>query len=318
MSRDYYKILGVGKSADDKEIKAAYRKLARKWHPDVNPGSAEAEAKFKEVSEAYGVLGDPDKRKKYDRFGTGWEDGGVTWTNPNSGAGPVGDAGFEGIFEHLFQGFGGFASARQSPPQDVTQDVQVSLEEVCTGTSRTLTYQVPDACPHCKGACTVQLISGQRAACPQCQGRGTIINSRQVTVKIPAGAAEGAKLRVPGRGITGGNGKTGDLYVLVSLAPHPLFRRVGDDLEVEVDVPFLKAALGGEIRVPTLASSVTIRVPEGAQGGQRFRLKGQGLPGKSGPKGDLYARVRITVPKSLTPDQRELLRQLAALEEVKA
>lgn len=325
MAKDYYKILGVSKKADEKEIKAAYRALARKYHPDVNPGNPEAEAKFKEISEAYAVLSDDEKRKMYDAYGSNFESmrgaGG-----PGGYAGDVnfdfGQAGgFGDIFDQFFSGFGGggqgpFQNFRsQIPPTDVEYEVEVTLEEIDQGTKRSFSYQVEDACEQCKGAGQVQLIGGGAGFCPGCGGRGTTAVHRRAEVKIPAGIREGKKLRVPGRGAKGSNGKTGDLYVLIKEKPHAQFKRIGDDLEVTVDVPYTTAALGGEVRVPSLRTGGKITVPEGTQSGQKFRLKGRGLTKFSGGRGDLFARVRITVPKEIDDKQRKLLRELAALQE---
>ncbi len=329
MRKDYYQTLGVTKGADDKEIKAAYRKLARKYHPDVNPNKAEAEAKFKEISEAYTVLSDPEKRKMYDRFGSDWEaahsGGGGYAGGPQPGGGgfDFGDAGtgFESIFQQFFQGFGGetpFGGMRQRgvPPRDVERQIDLTLEEIDSGTRRTLTFQADDACSQCNGTGQVRLANQQGpAVCPTCRGGATVPSPRRVEVKIPAGISDGKKLRVPGRGAKGANGKAGDLFVVVHEVPHPTFKRKGEDLEVEVAVPYTVAALGGEISVPTLRSKVSMRIPEGSQSGQVFRLASQGISKLSGGRGNLMARLKIMVPKKLTDRERKLLRELASLSE---
>ncbi len=322
MAKDYYKILGVSKKADEKEIKTAYRSLARKYHPDVNPGNPEAEAKFKEISEAYAVLSDDEKRKMYDAYGSNCE------SVRGASGGHAGDvnfdfgqgSGFGDIFDQFFSGFGGgqgpFTNFRtQIPPTDMEYTVEVTLEEVDQGAKRSFTYQVEDVCDQCHGAGQVQLIGGGAGFCPGCGGKGTIAVQRRAEVKIPAGIREGKKLRVPGRGAKGSNGKTGDLYVLIKEKPHAQFKRIGDDLEVMVDVPYTTAALGGEVRVPSLRTTGKITIPESTQSGQKFRLKGRGLTKFSGGRGDLFARVRITVPKEIDDKQRKLLRELAALQE---
>lgn len=307
MAKDYYAILGVPKKADEKEIKSAYRKLARKLHPDVNPNDKASEAKFKEVSEAYEVLGDHEKRKMYDQFGSNWE----AASKFGGGGGGEGFGGqnvefnFGGqdigsIFEHLFGGFGGrggisMEDMEVAQPRDVEKAVELTLEEIDTGTKRLLTYQTMD---------------GQRTR----QGISTIPTTKKVEVTIPKGIEDGKKLRVPGKGAAGANGRAGDLYVAVKWATHERFKPVGGNLEVEVPVPFTVAALGGEIRVPTLRGSVTMKIPEGTQGGQTFRLGGQGISRMGGSRGDLMARIRITVPKRLSGKQRELIKQLAELE----
>lgn len=322
MKKDYYQVLGVSKGADEKEIKAAYRRLARKHHPDVNPGSREAEAAFKEVSEAYQVLGDPEKRKNYDRFGHGFDEGGFTWHNPKTYGPEAGqEGGFGDLFEQIFSNFGGgggfFGGGKSVDPENVTQEIILTLEEVDRGVTRTLTFQVGDACTHCKGVGQVQMMNRQAAPCPTCGGRGTVTASRSVPVAVPMGVADGVKLRVPGRGVTGSNGKTGDLYVLVKVAPHTKFKRTGDDLETEIEVPFYKAALGGSIQVPTLKSVETVQMPAGTQGGQRLRLKGKGLCKKGGEPSNLYARIKITVPRDMDQKTEDLMKQLRSLLEAK-
>lgn len=310
MAKDYYQLLGVSRKADEKEIKQAYRKLARKLHPDVNPNDKSAEAKFKEVSEAYDVLSDPEKRKMYDQYGSNWEaaqnfTGGVPggedvqfhFGGPGGGGG-----GFESIFETFFGGMRGgqgggfqdldFDTLHSAQPRDLEKVVEIPLEEIDRGTKRTLTYQTMDA----------QRTRGQVATVP---------TTKKVEVTIPAGIADGKKLRVPGKGHAGANGKAGDLYVVVKWAPHPQFKVVHDNLEVEIPVPYTTAALGGEVRVPTLHGAVKMKIPEGTQSGQTLRLSGQGISKMGGGKSDLMARVKITVPKQLSERERKLLQELA-------
>lgn len=309
MAKNYYDVLGVGKKADEKEIKTAYRRLARKYHPDVNPNDKTAEAKFKEISEANDVLSDPEKRELYDQYGANWEQvqqyganvgqpGGVGEVQFNTGGG-----GFETIFEQFFTGrrSGGFdfQDMETSQPRDVEKVVEVSLEEVDQGGKRTLTYQTMDA---------------QRTP----NGVTTIPTTKKVEVKIPAGIPDGKKLRVPSKGAMGANGKSGDLYVVIKVAEHPQFAIKGEHLEVEVSVPYTVAALGGEMRVPTLRAAVTMKIPEGTQSGQMFRLAGQGLSRLSGGRSDLMAKIKITVPKKPSAREKELLRELAELEKVTA
>jgi molecular chaperone DnaJ len=362
MAKDYYQVLGVPRGADPKEIKSAYRKLARKYHPDVNPNDKSAEAKFKEVSEAYEVLGDEEKKKLYDQFGSNWEHA----QNITGGAGNMGDfqfrvggngGGFENIFEQIFAnmhstGADGYDFGPQQQgiaPKDIEKPVDVTLEEVDSGTKRSLTYQVMDACKTCDGSGAVQLRtsrtcavcggsgrtkgmfgisqvcqacggSGQSdlEACPTCKGSGTLPTTKKVEVTIPAGVTDGKKLRVPGKGVMGSGGKAGDLYVIVREVPHERFRRNGENLEVDVEVPYTVAALGGEIKVPTLRGKVTMKIPEGSQSGQTFRLGGQGITRLGGKRGDLMARLKVTVPKKLSPEERKLLLQLADLQKVSA
>jgi len=372
MAKDFYTILGVPRTSDEKAIKAAYRKLARKHHPDVNPGDKQAEAKFKEISEAYDVLSDPETRKYYDKFGSQWEAAKQNGINPdapgnpfaggggggNYGGGYQGDPGFDtGDLGGLFEQFLGAKRGRSTTapnrppsqgPTDIERTIDVTLEEIDRGTKRSLTYQVQDSCTACDGTGQIRLLSprvcptcggrgevrglfGLNSACdtchgtgsipfedcPKCHGVGTTPSSRKVEVNIPAGIADGKKLRVPGRGGKGSNGRTGDLFLLVREAPHERFTRRGHDLEAEVNISLAQALLGGELKVPTLRGQVTMRVPECTQTGQVFRIAGQGLPitGKD-TRGVLLAKVRVQLPRHLSDRQREMMREWAREEEV--
>jgi DnaJ-class molecular chaperone len=311
MAKNYYDLLGVSKNAEEKDIKTAYRRLARKYHPDVNPNDKTAEAKFKEISEAYEVIGDAEKRALYDQYGSNWEQANQFSTQPgghdmgNFGFHIGGNGGgFETIFEQFFGGSRGrggfeFQDVEASQPRDVDKIVELTLEEVDAGTKRTLTYQTMD---------------GQRTP----NGITTVPTTKKVEVKIPAGIADGKKLRVPGKGAAGGNWRAGDLYVVIKVVEHPQFQLNGDVLEVEVPVPYTTAALGGEIKVPTLRSTVTMKIPEGTQSGQKFRLGGQGVSRLSGGRTDLMAKVKITVPKRPSPQEKQLLKELAELEKATA
>jgi len=366
--KDFYKVLGVARSADAKEIKSAYRKLARKYHPDVNPNDKTAEAKFKEVSQAYEVLSDPEKRKMYDQFGSNWEHAqNFTGNVGNMGdfqfrVGGQGSGGFEDIFQQIFHNMGsqggtsgsdveymGGPQQRGVPPRDIEKPLELSLEEIDSGTKRSFSYQTMDACkscdctgavqtrnshtcPQCGGSgrtkgmfgmqhtCDMCGGTGQTSveACPTCKGSGTIATTKKVEVTIPAGVTDGKKLRVPGKGVIGSNGRAGDLYVVVKEIPHSKFRRTGDNLEVDVDVPFTVAALGGEVKVPTLRGRVSMKIPEGSQSGQTFRLGGQGITRLGGKRGDLMAKLKITVPKKLSDKEKKLIQELASLEKVSA
>lgn len=320
MKKDYYKVLGVPRGADDREIKNAYRRLARRHHPDLNPGSAEAEASFKEISEAYQVLGDPEKRRKYDQFGADWESGGFTWHNPNSQPDEGITGGFGDLFEQIFANFGGGGGFQSSsiPSEDITHEIEVTLDEIVKGAKKTIQYQATEVCQQCRGLGYVKMMNGRQAPCPECAGKGVKPVTRRVTVTIPIGVAEGTKLRVPSQGSSGSNGKAGDLYAVVKMAPHPVFKRLGDDLEAEVAVPYLDAVLGGQVKVATLQGSVLLTIPEGTQPGQKFRLKGKGIPTRSGGAGDLFARIKVSLPKEISPEQRRLLNQLRVLESEKA
>jgi len=320
--KDYYKILGVGKTADEKEIKAAYRKLARKYHPDVNPGDRTAEERFKEISEAYEVLSDPHKRAQYDSFGEQWRQFSQAGGSPHA-AGP--DVGFEfnvpgglnDLFESLFGGRRGRTQRAAERGEDVEFGIDLTLEEAMRGVSKSLTLRVEDVCPQCDGAGTSRTARGRYdlgSICAECRGLGRVERPRRIEVRIPAGVTEGQRIRLAGEGAAGASGRRGDLYLLVRIKPHPDFELRGKDLYTDVIVPFTIAALGGEVTVRTLTGDRTLNVPPGVQSGQKMRVAGQGLPGKNGTKaGDLYARVRITVPKDLSPRERELLTELARI-----
>jgi DnaJ-class molecular chaperone len=311
--RDYYTVLGVARTASEKDIKTAYRKLARKFHPDVNPGDKKSETAFKEIGEAYSVLSDPEKRKKYDRWGHDWEKieqaqaagvnfggrpGGArySWsTGPNGGA-PSGfnfeseDLG--GLFDQLFgrpAGAGGRTRVRTTPRKggDIEQPVEITLEEAFNGTQRT--YSIHDA------------QTGE---------------TRTVEVKIPAGATDGLRVRVAGKGDPGASGApSGDLYLVVSIKPHAQFEREGDDLRVKVPTPLVTAVLGGEVRVPTpKGTNLALKVPPETPNGLRMRLAGQGMPRLNGSgRGDLFAEITVQVPTNLTPREKELFAELARL-----
>ena len=316
MAKDYYNILSVDRRADDKAIKAAYRRLARKYHPDLNPNDPTAEAKFKQASEAYAVLSDSEKRKKYDMLGSNWEQlqnvGERVSDRFQTGFG----GGFDTLFEQIFSQMSGDAhtpQVRQVPPRDVSKDVEVTLEEIDTGTERKLTYATADACSQCRGAGSVRTTDRHRSACPACRGSGTQSRTQSVKVKIPAGVSEGKKLRVPGKGVTGSNGQSGDLYVVVREAKHKTFRRVGEDTEVEIVVPYVLAALGGKADVPTIRGLVSMKIPAGTQSGQVFRLANQGITKLGGSRGNLRARVKISVPKRLSKKERALLKEICGL-----
>ena len=320
--KDYYSTLGVAKTASEKEIKQAFRKLARKYHPDVNPGDKSAEAKFKEVNEAYEVLGDPAKRKKYDELGANWRmyeqagaaggtgsPFGAQW-NVNVGGAPggyrtmtpeemedmFGDASpFSDFFTTFFGGGGGGfegarrargGRARQRAGRDVEHELELTLEDAYQGTTRRL------ALKH----------DGQ---------------ARTVDVRIPAGVGDGSRVRVSGEGEHGvGGAAAGDLYLRIRLAPHPMFERKGRDLYVKVPLPVTTAVLGGEAEVQTLAGRpARLRIPPLTQNGQVFRLKGFGMPtvGKANEKGDLYGRVDVQLPAQLSAEERGHYEALAKL-----
>ncbi|MBZ0290908.1 MAG: DnaJ domain-containing protein [Anaerolineae bacterium] len=298
-AKDYYQTLGVKRDASEKEIKSAYRKMAKKYHPDTNPNDPGTEARFKEVNEAYEVLSDSEKRQMYDRFGTvnpgagfpgGGQPGGQYYTNVD-----MGDGSFNDIFKSIFGdfgrgsggrttrttqgapgGFGGFGMA--SDGQDIEQAVKITLREAYSGATRLIT----------KG-------------------------ERKIKVNIPAGADTGTKVRLSGEGGQGvGGGQPGHLYLVVEVEPDNQFERNGNDLQTEVRVDMFTALLGGEVEVPTLDRPVKLRIPAGTQSGRRFRLSGKGMPviRKKDEFGDLYARILITVPDKLNDQQKALVEQL--------
>lgn len=328
--KDYYSILGVDKKATAKEIKSAFRKLARKYHPDVNPNDKQAESKFKEINEAYEVLGDADKRKKYDQFGSDWERYQQTGSDPraydfsrwttyepgaeSAGAGFGGGSGFSDFFEALFGGMGGSrrrtatwekVTPRPRRGQDIEQPVDVTLEEAFSGTSRILTMNVQDPCPTCQGTG----LAGN-GVCPSCRGNGGTARTKRLEVKIPAGVRTGSKVRIGGEGGRGqGGGRNGDLFLVVNVEPHREFDRKGDDLHLEVPVDLCTAVLGGEVEVPTLkGGKLALTLPAETQNGKVFRLKGQGMPvlGDSGSRGDLYAKLKVVLPTKLSEEEKKL------------
>lgn len=324
MATDFYEILGVQKGASEKEIRSAYRKLARKYHPDVNPGDKAAEAKFKEINSAYEVLSDPEKRRKYDRYGDRWEyadqieemqrqrgtrfgGNGIQFE-----VGDLGDLGDLGsVFSSFFGGRAGRGGARTMSRRgaDIQHPVEVTLEEAFHGTTRTLELLGTETCATCGGTGEVA-----GATCHVCQGYGEIQKPRRIEVKIPAGVTTGSKVRVGGEGQPGiGGGPRGDLLLVVNVRPHPRFQRKGDDLQTEVDVPLTTAVLGGEVEVPTMTARVMLKVPPLTQNGRTFKLGGLGMPHLNRPgRGDLLARVRVRLPESITDEQRRLFGQLKA------
>jgi molecular chaperone DnaJ len=350
--RDYYEILGVSRTANDADIKSAYRKLAMKYHPDRNPGDRAAEEKFKEAAEAYAILADTNKRSLYDRFGHQ----GVSSSTGGAGFDPSVFSGFEDILGGLGDifGFGDLfgGGRRRGGPQrgaDLRYDLEISFEEAARGTETTVQIprqencetcngsgaapgSSPTVCPQCHGQGQVRFQQGfftVARTCPQCRGAGRIITKpcpacrgagrvsreRKITVKIPAGIATGQQLRLQNEGEGGvAGGPSGHLYVVVHVQEHAFFRRDGINLFCEIPVNFTTVALGGEIQVPTLDGSETVKVPEGTQTGTTLRLRGKGMPDVNGRgRGDLFATVQVLTPKKLTKEQRQLLDQLAKM-----
>lgn len=369
--RDYYEVLGVARGASPKEIRNAYRKLARKYHPDVNPNDKSAEAKFKEINEAYEVLSDPEKRKQYDLFGhqgPGFR--------PEAGQ-PGAGAGFGGFdFSHFdfsnlgFEGGGGtggftdlfsdlFARARRTSSQegprperrrgeDIYYTVDLDFLDAVRGLTTQIAIQrhVPcsscqgtgeasgggtEICPECQGTGTKQVSRGfltltqtcptcagrgrKRASCGTCGGRGSVLQSERLSVKIPAGVDNGSKVRLAEKGEAGPvGGPPGDLYIITRVRPHPFFERKGDNIYCKIPITITEAALGARIEVPTVDGMTSMRVPPETSSGQIFRLRGKGVPHLKGSgRGDQYVEVRIVVPKGLDARSQELLREFERL-----
>ncbi len=338
MSKDYYKTLGVDKNASADELKKAYRGLARKYHPDFNPGDKQAEAKFKEVQEAYDVVSDPESRKKYDVLGEAWNQAGAGY---GAGARPGNPPPYEPVnfnenayYNEMSPGFdvedliknmmgGARPNARNArsaaPAEDVEFAVNVSLEEAYRGSSQRINVTVEDVCQECQGA-------GQRrdnrgrfdlsgSGCIKCSATGRIRSPRSGQVTIPAGAWEGLRLKLSGEGAADARGRRGDLYIVIHILPHQRYEREGQDLSFDVRVPYTIAALGGEITVETIDGiRKQLVVPAGIQSGQKLRLSGQGMPAlRDKPIGNAFAEVLITVPRDLAPRERALLEELAQI-----
>ena len=356
--RDYYEVLGVDKNADKKTIKKAYRKLAMKYHPDVNHEEG-AEEKFKELSEAYGVLSDDEKRKRYDQFGHAGMDGfsqedifnNINFEDIFNGFGFGGGSqgGFGSIFD-LF-GFGGVSSGPSGRGQDISQIVELTLEEVASGVSKDLdvrhkkkcpkcngTRAEPGSsvktCPQCNGAGQVKQVQntplGQFATvskCPQCNGEGQHVEkpctechgsglkttTNKISINIPAGVETGTKLRVSGEGDDGIRGApSGDLYVTIKVLKHDLFRREGQDLFYDLPISYVQACLGDSVDVPTIDGEASLNIPAGTQSGSTFKLRGEGIKSLNwSGKGNLYVKVQVVVPKKLSAKQKEVLKEFA-------
>jgi len=330
--KDYYEVLGVAKNAPQKDIKSAYRKLARKWHPDANPTNAKAaEEKFKEISEAYEVLGDSDKRKKYDALGSDWSQAAQqaeaqrryrSAQGPDPGftsgsfATENGPSGFSDFFDLFFSGIGqrprGTPGAGQFAERggDLETSLDLTLREAYSGGSKSLSLQVEDNCPRCGGSGILN-----QQICPQCHGTGRILQAKRLDVTIPRGVRDGQRIRLAGQGSQGpGGGPSGDLYLVVHELPDSTFERKADDLYVDLPLSIYDLILGAEVRVPTMTGDVTVTVPAGTQNNKRLRLAGKGMPkAKAGGFGDLYVRLAGMLPTDLSPHERELFVELAGL-----
>jgi DnaJ-class molecular chaperone len=318
--KDYYKVLGVARDASADDIKKAFRKLARKHHPDVNPGDKKAEEKFKEINEAYEVLSDPDKRKKYDTLGPNWQEqfgpqfNRRTYTNAyRSSAGFDSTSGFSDFFEALFGRTGGGVRGqdmyRKRVGDNIEQPVEVTLQEAYMGAARTFNIQSSDVCPVCRGTGEV---SGR--PCTNCSGQGHMTNVKRLQVKIPAGVDNGSKIRVAGEGQPGiGGGPRGDLYLVISVKADPQYERKGEDLYTDVEVDLITAMLGGEVPVPLPdGRKLVLTIPPETQNGRLFRLSGKGMPRLRGEgNGTLFARLKVVLPMQLTGEEKGLFEQLA-------
>jgi DnaJ-class molecular chaperone len=319
-SRDYYQVLGVSRNATAEEIRRAYRRLARQVHPDLHSGAkkTEMEKKFKELNEAHEVLSDPDKRKKYDRYGADWEQA-EAFERAKQQAGERGFGAetmggfqaeaFSDIFENLFGGRGAAGAATSgftSRGRDLETEAELTLREVLTGVTKRVSLREPVICGTCQGR---GMMRGR--PCQTCGGSGSVLESRTIEVRIPAGVQDGTRVRVAGKGQPGfDGGKRGDLYLHVTIAPDRVFERHGSDLHVVLPVWPWEVALGAEVMAPTLGEPVRVKIPPGSQSDSKLRLKGKGLPTASGTYGDLFLILRIVMPPSLTEDERRAYEEL--------
>jgi molecular chaperone DnaJ len=358
--KDYYRVLGVSDTASQKDIKSAYRKLSRQYHPDTNPGDKAAEERFKEVSAAYDVVGDPERRKEYDEVRKLGPAGGMFGGGPGGPGGPAGGFRFEdmgdigdvlgGLFGRGRRGGAAGGPGRGTGPhrgQDLDAELHLDFDDAVQGLTTTihLTSEAacstchgsgarpgttPHTCPQCAGRGVLDDNQGFFSfsqPCPNCGGQGYVIDDpcptcrgtgvehrpREVKVRLPAGVADGQRIRLKGRGGPGRNGgPPGDLYVTARVGAHQLFGRRGDDLTLAVPVTFPEAALGADIRVPTLeGGSVTVRIPPGTRSGRTLRVKGRGVPGRK-KTGDLLVTIEVAVPQQLSDDERKAVEALAA------
>jgi DnaJ-class molecular chaperone len=329
--KDYYSILGVPKNSAEKDVKSAYRKLARKWHPDANPNNQqEAEEKFKEISEAYEVLGDPEKRKKYDVLGPNWQEAARQAEQQRryrtgaqdfefdfgpGGVGAGGPSGFSDFFDMFFSGIGRRQTTQTTTGfpqrgQDLETTIELGIRDVYDGGKKAVSLQVEDICTRCRGTGTVD-----GRLCPVCHGTGHILVTKKFEVSIPKGIGDGQRIRLAGQGGAGLNGgPNADLYLIVKLNEDSTYKRKGDDLYVDLPVSIYDLLLGGEVKVPTLSGQVAMTIPEGTQNNRLLRLSGRGMPRvKSGGTGDQYVRLIGQLPQDLNDKEKKLFKELVAL-----
>jgi DnaJ-class molecular chaperone len=331
--KDYYAVLGIPKNAAEKDVKSAYRKLARKWHPDANlKNPKEAEEKFKEISEAYEVLGDPEKRRKYDVLGPNWQQAAQqaeqqrryrTNVNGEEFEFDLGDAGapsgFSDFFDVFFSGIGRQQTAQRRAyarrGQDLETTIELTLPDVYNGGTKAVSLQIEDICPRCHGTGTVE-----GRLCPQCHGTGRILVSKRFEVTIPKGIGEGQRIRLAGQGGAGLNGgPNGDLHLIVRMQEDATYKRKGDDLYVDLPVSIYDLVLGGEVNAPTLGGEVAMRIPAGTQNNRLMRLPGRGMPHvKTKGNGDEYVRLIGQLPQNLSEKEKKLFKELAAVRNGKA
>lgn len=326
--KDYYSVLGIPKNSAQKDVKSAYRKLARKWHPDANPGNVkEAEEKFKEISEAYEVLGDAEKRKKYDLLGPDWQQAarqaeqqrqyrGSSSEDFDFGefGGEAGPSGFSDFFDMFFSGVGRRQTTQTTGfpqrGQDLETSIELGLRDAYDGGKKAISLQVEDLCPRCHG-------TGTEAGrlCPQCHGTGRVLLLKKFEVTIPRGIGDGQRIRLSGQGGAGRNGgPNGDLHLIVKSIDDPTYKRKGDDLYVDLPVSIYDLLLGGEVSVPTLGGQVSMTIPEGTQNNRLLRLSAKGMPHvKGGGSGDEYVRLIGQLPQSLSDKEKKLFKELASI-----
>jgi DnaJ-class molecular chaperone len=327
--KDYYSVLGIPKSSAQKDVKSAYRKLARKWHPDANPGNTkEAEEKFKEISEAYEVLGDAEKRKKYDLLGPDWQQAARQAEQQRQYRGSssedfgdfgdfgseAGPSGFSDFFDMFFSGVGRRQTTQTTGfpqrGQDLETSIELGLRDAYDGGKKAISLQVEDLCPRCHG-------TGTEAGrlCPQCHGTGRVLLLKKFEVTIPRGIGDGQRIRLSGQGGAGRNGgPNGDLHLIVKSVDDPTYKRKGDDLYVDLPVSIYDLLLGGEVSVPTLGGQVSMTIPEGTQNNRLLRLSAKGMPHvKGGGSGDEYVRLIGQLPQSLSDKEKKLFKELASI-----